>query len=234
MGWWSRLKRVIASNLNYAISKAEDPEKMLEQVIIDLEKQMAEARKQVAAAMADEKHLAKQVENEHRLVAEWKAKAKAALEQGREDLAEKAVQEQMEHEKLAAEFEKQWEMQKAAVEKLRKSLAEMGSKVEEARRKKNLLIAKAKRAKAQKNIQETLSGMSDSDAMGAFERMEHKVDQMESEAEVAEELAESTNPSLDSEFEELEDAKAKEDARQRLLKMKQEMGMLGDGKDGQG
>lgn len=226
MGWWNRLRRVISSNLNSAISKAEDPEKMLDQIVIDLQKQMADARKQVASAMADERRLSKQVENENKLKAEWEAKAQEALRQKREDLAQKAMKEAMEHEKLAAEYDKQWTQQKAAVDKLRTALTEMGNKVEEARRKKNLLIAKSKRAKAQKSIQDTISGMGDSDAMSAFDRMEHKVDQMEAEAEVSGELAESGDPSLNDEFKGLEDSKANQDADQRLLEMKRKMGML--------
>ncbi len=226
MGWWSRLRRVIASNLNSAISKAEDPEKMLDQIVIDLQKQMAEARKQVASAMADERRLSKQLENEKKLQAEWNEKAQQAVKAGREDLAKKALQEAMEHEKLAKEYEVQWQQQKAAVDKLRDSLAQMGDKVEEARRKKNLLQAKAKRAKAQKKIQETISGLGDSDAMNAFDRMEQKVDKMEAEAEVATELAESGEPSLNKDFKELDKVTADQDAEQRLLEMKRQMGLL--------
>lgn len=226
MGWWKRLRRVIASNVNSAISNAEDPEKLLDQIVIDLQKQMAEARKQVASAMADERRLGKQVENENNLVGEWKAKAQEALKQKREDLAQKAMQEVMEHEKTAGEYNKEWQLQKASVEKLRTALTQMGNKVEEARRKKNLLVAKAKRAKAQKSIQDTISGMGDSDAMSAFDRMEHKVDQMEAEADVASEMAEDGDPSLNNEFKELDNAKATQDAEQRLLEMKRKMGML--------
>jgi len=226
MGLWNRLRRLIASNVNSAISNAEDPEKLLDQIVIDLQKQMAEARKQVAAAMADERRLQKQMDNEKHLAGEWQAKAKAALTAGREDLANKAMQEVMDHEKMSEEYKTQWEQQKSSVEKLRAALTQMGNKVEEARRKKNLLIAKAKRAKAQKSIQDTISGMGDSDAMTAFDRMEHKVDQMEAEAEVSEELAEGGDPSLNNEFRELENAKASQDAEQRLLEMKRQMGLL--------
>lgn len=185
MGILQRLRTLIASNINAAITKAEDPEKMLEQLVLDMQRQFAEARQQVAIAMADEQRLKKQFENEVRLAGEWEAKARKALAAGDESLARDILVRKAEHDRMAAEYQAQLEQQRAAVEQLRAALQQLNNKIEEAKRKKNLLIARAKRAEAQKTIHETMSGLSDNSAFEAFARMESKVDQLEAEAVVA-------------------------------------------------
>ena len=229
MGFLQRVRTVIAANLNALISKAEDPEKMLEQLILDMQKQFVDARKQVAAAMADEKRLKKQYENQERLAKEWEAKARKALLAGREDLARQALSRKAEHEKMAHEFKAQWEAQAQAVEQLRGTLQQLSAKIEEAKRKKNLLIARAKRAEAQKRIQETMSGLSDTSAFDAFARMEEKVEQKEAEAEVVQELAAGElggGDQLEKEFAALEAQTVDTAADQELLKLKAELGLL--------
>ena len=227
MSWWTRLRRVIASELNYLIGKAEDPEKMLDEIVIELQQQIAKAKQQVAAAMADEIALKRRMDKEKDLAKEWEEKAKKALESGKEDLAKEALQESSRHEELAKEYEKQWEAQREAVAKLRQELGDLNIKVQEAKRKKDILIARAKRAKAQKSIQEALSGISESDAMSAFERMEKKVDQLESEAEVSKTLLEQTSGSdLEDKFKRLEETEKQQSLDQRLLSMKKELGLI--------
>src|SRR5438128_1515381 len=92
MGIFSRLAQLIKSNLNDLISKSEDPEKMLNQVVLDMNNQLVEAKKQVAASIADEKRLAKQYEQEMAHAAEWERRAMMALRAGNEDLATEALQ----------------------------------------------------------------------------------------------------------------------------------------------
>ena len=189
MGILQRLRMLIASNVNSAITKAEDPEKMLEQLVLEMQRQFTEARQQVAVAMADEQRLRKQYENEQRMASEWEDKAKKALVAGDEALTRDILLRKAEHDKMAAEYKVQVDQQAAAVEQLRGALQQLNSKIEEAKRKKNLLIARSKRAEAQKTIQDTLSGAADNSAFEAFARMEGKVDQAEAEATVATQFA---------------------------------------------
>ena len=123
-----------------------------------MKEQLIQAKKQVAVAIADEKKLKKQLDAERQKAQEWEKKAMMAVRAGRDDLAKEALNRKSEHDELAEEFQTQWEAQKAAADKLRDSLRALNSKIEEAKRKKNLLIARKKRAEAQKTIQETMSG----------------------------------------------------------------------------
>jgi len=223
MGIFSRLAQLIRSNLNDLISKSEDPEKMLNQVVLDMSLQLTEAKKQVAASIADEKRLAKQFEQEAANSSEWERRAMMALRAGNEELAKEALARKKEHDQLAATFKDQWGKQKAAVDQLKKALRLLNDKIEEAKRKKNVLIARKKRAEAQKSIQETMSGLRDQSAFETFDRMAGKIDQMEAEADAAGEIQEEfTGDSLSSQFSNLEKtAGADED----LLALKRKMGL---------
>ena len=189
MGIFSRLAQLIKSNLNDLISKSEDPEKMLNQVVLDMNNQLVEAKKQVAASIADEKRLAKQFEQEMAHAAEWERRAMMALRAGNEELAKEALARKKEHDQLAETFKEQWTKQKNAVDQLKKALRMLNDKIEEAKRKKNVLIARKKRAEAQKAIQETMHGLKDQSAFETFDRMAGKIDQLEAEAEAAGEIA---------------------------------------------
>jgi phage shock protein A len=223
MGIFSRLAQLIKSNLNDLISKSEDPEKMLNQVVLEMSNQLIEAKKQVAASIADEKRLAKQLEQETANATEWERRAMMALRAGNEELAKEALARKKEHDQLAATYNDQWGKQKAAVEQLKRALRMLNDKIEEAKRKKNVLIARKKRAEAQRSIQETMSGLRDQSAFETFDRMAGKIDQMEAEAEAAGEIQEEfTGDSLASKFASLEKTAGADDD---LLALKRKMGM---------
>ncbi len=207
MAIFSRLGTLLKSNVNDAISKAEDPEKMLTQMLLDMQQQMVEAKKQVAVAIADEKRLQKQFEQEKQLAVEWEKKAMLAVKAGNDDLAKQALMRKTEHEKLALGYEQQWQAQKAAVDQLKSALQGLNSKIEEAKRKKNLLVARAKRAEAQKTIAETMDGISSTSAFDTMARMEEKINKAEAEAQATYELAQTASG---------DDLKAKFDALQTV------------------
>jgi phage shock protein A len=224
MGIFARLARLIKSNLNDLISRSEDPEKMLNQIVIDMNAQLIEAKKQVAASIADEKKLAKQTEQAAATAAEWERRAMMAVRAGDDALAKEALARKREGDDLVAAFRGQWEKQKGSVDQLKHALRALNNKIEEAKRKKNLLIARKKRAEAQKAIQETMSGLRNASAFEAFDRMADKIDRIEAEAEAGAEIAEEyTGDVLASKFAELEQtAGADED----LVALKRKMGVL--------
>ncbi len=223
MGILNRIGTLVKANINDLISRSEDPEKILNQLILDMKEQLIQAKKQVAVAIADEKRLKKQYSGEAEKAKEWEKKAMMAVRAGRDDLAKEALSRKNEHDELAQEYKGQWEAQKGAADKLRSSLRQLNKKIEEATRKKNLLIARKKRAEAQKTIQNTMSGMSDTSAFDAFDRMEGKIDQMEAEAEASAELASSmAGDDLSSQFDELE---ADHGSDESLAALKAKMGM---------
>jgi phage shock protein A len=226
MGIFSRLKTLIASNVNDVISKAEKPEKMLNQLIIEMNEQLIESKKAVAMAIADEKKLEREMQNQEAQAGEWERKAVLAVQAGKDDLAKEALLRKQEYDNAFGEYKKQWEAQKNSVTKLKESLRELQNKIEEAQRKKNLLIARAKRAEAQQKIQDTLSSVSGNrTAFDAFDRMAQKVDQMEAQADAAKELEDfSSNSDLEKRFAELE--KSDNSAELLLLELKEKMKTL--------
>jgi len=226
MGIWDRLSTLLRSNINDLISRAENPEKMLNQLIVDMRTQLAKAKQQVASAIADEKRLAAQAEQEKKLAEEWEKRAELAVREGRDDLAKQALLRYNEHVQGAVQLQDTWVKHREETEKLKASLRQLNDKIEEAKRKKNILIARAKRAEAHKRIQETMSSMSDKSAFETFERMteqiEHEERKLIAAAEVNEDLS---GDSLMQQFQSLEKA----DADQQLMALKQRMGLLGAG-----
>lgn len=225
MGLFSRLGTLIKSNINDLISKAEDPEKMLNQVLVDMKTQLVEAKKQVAVAIGDEKRLKKQWDEQLSQAKEWERKAMLAVHAGDDELAKEALLRQKEHEDLASQFEQQWLSQKDAVDKLKDQLRILNNKIEEAKRKRNILVARQKRAEAQKTIQQTLAGLSDTSAFDTFDRMAEKIEQIEAEAEAGSELSgELQGDTLSQRFKALETKKTPSDIA--LLELKAKMGLL--------
>lgn len=206
MGILKRIKRVIKSNLNNAMDKAENPEKMLSQVIIDMSQQLIESKKSVASAIADEKKLERQMRNNQSLAREWEDKAKLAVKAGKDDLAKEALVRKQEFDSIYRQYKEQWEIQHESVEKLKTALKQLQRKIEEAQRKKNLLIARAKRARAQKRIQETMTSLDNNSAFEVFNKMSEKVDRLEAENEATLELSatQEDKDDLESKFAALE------------------------------
>jgi phage shock protein A len=233
MGLFDRLSQLLRSNVNDLISKAENPEKMLHQIIIDMRTQLAKAKQQVAGAIADEKRLKDQVDAEYKLAVEWEQRAMLAVKEGRDDLAKQALMRNNEHQTHAQTLEATWQTHQAETEKLKNSLRDLNDKIEEARRKKNLLIARQKRSEAQARIAETMSSMSEKSAFEAFTRMEAKIEDNErrviANVEIDEEFS---GDRLAKDFKVLEKGAGAASAEAQLLALKQKMGMLGAGSSG--
>lgn len=227
MGIFDRLGTLLKSNINDLISRAENPEKVLNQLITDMRSQLAKAKQEVASAIADEKKLKAQVEKEKKQAEEWQRRAMLGVQQGRDDLAKQALMRHNEYMQAAQALHETWVRHKAETESLKGSLRTLNDKIEEAKRKKNLLIARQKRAEAQQRIQRTMSSMSDKSAFDHFERMAAKIEEVERKQLAAVELNEElSGDGLSQEFEALEFDGS---ADQQLLELKKQMGLLGAG-----
>lgn len=225
MGIFNRMVNVIKSNINDLIDKAEDPEKMLEQLILDMQEQYTAAKAQIAQAIADEKKLERDYQEQLKLQDEWAKKAELAVTQQNDELALKALKRKNEHQKLAEEYKVHLDGQKQVTEKLKDSLRELNDKIEEAKRKKELLIARSKRAKAQESINKTYSEVNDTSAFDTFARMESKIEAMEDKIRANEELNdEVSGDTLDKEFEQLEKSKQDLEVMDELAALKAKMG----------
>jgi phage shock protein A len=222
MGIFQRLKTLVSSNVNDMINKAENPEKMLNQLVVEMNEQLIESKKAVAMAIADEKKLERETQSQLEQAQEWERKAMLAVRAGQDDLAKEALLRKQEHDTNHVQFKQQWEAQKASVSKLKESLRDLQNKIEEASRKKNILVARAKRAEAQQKIQQTMSSVSgNKSSFEAFDRMAQKVDQLEAQADANQELADfSSGATLDKRFAELEKSSTTTDVMLEDLKAK--------------
>src|SRR4051812_11348483 len=227
MGIFDRFSQLLKSNINDLISKAEDPEKMLTQILEDMRGQLAKAKQQVAVAIADEKRLRDQADSEYKQAQDWEQKAMLAVQSGRDDLAKQALVRHQEHLAHAQQYEQTWEQQHVESEKLKNALRDLNDKIEEAKRKKNLLIARQRRAQAQQRIQQTMSSLSEKSAFEAFARMEERIEtnerQIRASAEIDEEFSGDT---LNQQFKQLEKGNVGVSVDNQLLALKQKMGML--------
>jgi phage shock protein A len=223
MGLLSRLASAIKSNLNELIDGAQDPERALDQIVADMRGQLVEAKKSVAVAIADERRLKQQADAEQKAATDWERKAMLAVKAGDDELAKQALLRQREHDGLYAQLAQQHEKQAHAVEQLKVALRALASKIDEAERKKSVLVARKRRADAMRSIEGTLSGLKDSSAFDDFARLEKKIDQDEAEAEAQSELnRETSGATLKQRFDDLErDA----GAAAALDALKQKMGL---------
>lgn len=203
MSLLERVGTIIRSNLNDLLDRAEDPEKMLKQILIDMQNQLIQVKTQVAAAIADEQKLYQRYLQNQEEADKWQKKAELAVSKGEDELAKEALQRRNSYQQIADGFKVQYEEQKQQVEVLKSALQKLESKIEEAERKKDLLIARSRRAEAEAKIHETMAGIGQSSAMANFERLEEKVEEKEARAKAASELSKETD-TLEDKFAALE------------------------------
>ncbi|MBE9130153.1 MULTISPECIES: PspA/IM30 family protein [unclassified Coleofasciculus] len=201
MGLFDRLSRVVRANLNDMVSKAEDPEKILEQAIIDMQEDLVQLRQAVARAIATQKRTEQQYNKNQSEANNWQQRAQLALQKGDETLAREALTRKKTTAETAATLKTQLDQQSTQVDTLKRNLIALESKISEAKTKKDMLKARVSAAKANEQLQSTIGRLGTSSAMGAFERMEDKVLELEARSQAAHELS---GADLDSQFAALE------------------------------
>ena len=188
MSLLDRVGNLLRANINDLLDRAEDPEKMIKQYILDMQNQLIQVKTQVAAAIADEQKLYQRYLQNQEEADNWQKKAELAVSKGQDDLAKQALQRRNSFQSVADGFKAQYEEQKQQVEVLKSALEKLELKLEEAERKKDLLIARSRRADAERQIHDTLAGIGQGGALEGFERMEEKVQEKEARARAAAEL----------------------------------------------
>ncbi len=203
MGLFDRISRLFRANINDLVSKAEDPEKILEQSIIDMQEDLVQLRQAVASAIASQKRSQQQYNTAQSEANKWQQRAQLALEKGDEALAREALVRKKAQADSAATIKASLDTQTAQVDSLKKNLMALEAKISEAKTKKDMLKARMQAAKAQENLQNTVSNMGTSSALAAFDRMEEKVLQMEARTQAAFEIG---GTGIDQQFAALEGA----------------------------
>ena len=217
MGFFDRLSRLVRANANAAVSSLEDPVKILDQSVADMQSDLVKLRQAVAMAIASQKRLRNQAEQAEAQSKTWYERAELALKKGEEDLAREALSRRKTFQETATSLSSQVKGQDTQVETLKRSLVALEGKIAEARTKKDMLKARAQAAQAQQQLQSAVGNLGTNTAMAAFERMEDKVEAMEASSQAAAELA---GADLESQFAALEGGSDVDDElaslRQRL------------------
>ena len=201
MGLLDRLSRLIRANLNAFVSDVEDPIKILDQSVADMQEDLVKLRQAVAIAIASQKRLENQANQAKEQIQNWFSRAELALTKGEDDLAREALSRKKTFQETFESLTTQFQSQNGQVEKLKKSLLLLERKIAEARTKKDMLKARAQAARAQQKIQSAVGDLGGKSAMAAFARMEDKVEALEASGQAALELA---GEDLESKFAALE------------------------------
>ncbi|MBI4871552.1 MAG: PspA/IM30 family protein [Candidatus Riflebacteria bacterium] len=189
MGLFSRLGRMIRSNVNAILDAAENPEKTLEQLIHDMEDNHRQAREQVTQAMVDQRKIEKKVAELRQEAIGWKSKAQLAVTKGDDSLAKAALVRYKSSQDLVTQYEKEAERQVKAVESLKSALTTLEAKIEEAKRRKKELVTRKRIAETKMQISTTVSEAKDTDAFSEFERVASKIEDLEVKSGVLLELS---------------------------------------------
>ncbi|MFN6566153.1 PspA/IM30 family protein [Dendronalium sp. ChiSLP03b] len=198
-----RILRVIRANLNSLIGSAEDPEKVLEQAVMEMQENLVRLRQGVAQAIATQKRTERQAAAAHSTSEEWYRRAQLALQQGNEPLAREALTKRRAYQETATALTNQIGQQNDVVARLKKDMRTLELKISEAKTKKDMYIARARSAEASYRLQEMLDGVSPNSSLNAFERMEDKVLQIEAKSEA---IATLGSDDLQKQFDSLESA----------------------------
>ncbi|MGF1494748.1 MAG: PspA/IM30 family protein [Microcoleaceae cyanobacterium] len=201
MGLFDRIGRVMRANINDMVSKAEDPEKILEQAVIDMQEDLVQLRQAVAQAIATQKRSQQQYNQFQSQANQWQSRAQLAVQKGDENLAREALQRKKSYVEQGNTIKATLDQQTAQVETLKRNLISLESKISEAKTKKNMLKARSQAAKANEQLQNMIGGINTTGSSAAFERMEEKVLQMEAKSQAVGELA---GADLESQFAALE------------------------------
>ncbi len=211
---FEKIRRIFNSNINDLLDRVEDPEKILNQLLEDMQHELKEVKIQVAAAIRDGNKFEAQYKENLESAEKWEKRAIVFIQNGDDVRAKEALRRKRSAEDLANGFREQFEAQQQSVSVLKDGLATLQQKIEEANRKRALLIARQRRAEAERTIHQTVSGISDSSALDAFDRMQDRVLDAEAEAEA---LSEMREPSLEDEFDKLD---KKDEIDDELAKLK--------------
>lgn len=221
MGLFDRISRVVKANLNDMVSKAEDPEKMLEQSLMEMQEDLVQLRQSVAQAIAAQKRTEQQYNQSQNEANKWQRNAQLALQKGDENLARQALERKKTYAETANSLRASLDQQTSQIDTLKKSLIGLESKISEAKTKKDMLKARISAAKAQEQLQTTVGRIGTGSAMAAFERMEEKVMLQEARAQSVSELA---TDNLEGQFAALE---AGSDVDDELAALKAQMSLPG-------
>lgn len=216
MGVFQRLSDLLKSNVNDLIDRAEDPEKMVKQIIMDMQKELSKSTQAYGKAKASERLAEKQYNNAVKVSADWENKAKAALASGNQDMAKQALAKKVKADEDVANYKEMYETISNQTEAIGNQVDVLKSKLEEAKSRQAMLIARSQMADTQKNLAKSMGGFDASNSFDKFNRMEDKIVRKEAEADAFSEIA-GTDDGVSDSFEKLENDAKVDSELQRLM-----------------
>ncbi|HNX64695.1 MAG TPA: PspA/IM30 family protein [Oscillospiraceae bacterium] len=189
MSVFERIGDLIKANINDLIDKAEDPEKMVKQIILDMDKELVKSTQALGKAMASERQIKKQYEDAAAKSKTWEDKAKMALTAGDQELAKKALSEKVKVDEQANQFKTMYDTISAQTETIRTQVEALKGKLNEAKSRQAMLIARSQMADTQKDLSKSLGGMGTSNAFAKMDKMEEKIQRKEAEADAFAEIS---------------------------------------------
>jgi phage shock protein A len=210
MGVFSRISDILKSNINDLLDKAEDPEKMVKQIIIDMQKELTTATQNLGKAKASERLAQKKMDDAVKVAAGWEAKAKAALSQGNQDMAKQALAKKVRADEEVATYTEMYESISTQTDAIENQVEVLKSKLDEAKSRQAMLIARSQMADTKKALAKSQGGFDGASALEKFDRMEEKIQRKEAEADAFAEIG-GTEDELVESFDEIEKS-AKVDA----------------------
>ena len=219
MAIFERISDLVRANVNDLIDKAENPGKMVKQIIIDMEDQIRKATQGLGTAMGSLNQVKKQLETAQEQSNVWQGKAKTCLEQGNEDLAKQALENKVKQDKMVAQYQEMATTMEAQVNEIKSQIDILKQKLEEARSKQAMLVARSQMADAKSQMAKTLGNMDSKSAFAKMDKMEQKIEQKEAQANAYSEVS-GVQESENDPFEQMD----KENSiNEELEKLKQEM-----------
>ena len=215
MGIFSRIGDVLKANINDLIDRAEDPEKMVKQIILELQKDVNQATQALGKAMASERIAKRQLDTAVKTSADWEAKA--ALNAGEVDLAKKALSHKVKADEDVKQYQQMYDQISAQTAQVREQVEALKAKLEEAKSRQAMLVARSQMAKTQKNLAQSVGGLDSSSALDKFNRMEEKVTRQEAEAAAFAEIAGTDHAAEEKTFEQLQHDMDVDAELQRLM-----------------
>jgi len=215
MAIFSRLSDLLKANINDLIDRAEDPEKMVKQIIIDMEEQLQNAVQGLGSVMASERQMRKQLEEAQTQSKLWEDRAKSALKSSNEDLAKQAIENKLKADESANQYQKMQTGISSQLGILKEQVEILKKKLIEARTRQSMLVARDTVADARKEVSSAIGGLDSSGAFAKMDKMERKIAEKEAQADAAYEIS-GLNAEQNDPFTDIEKQKAAEDEMARL------------------
>ena len=225
MGVFARIGDIFKSNINDLLDKAEDPEKMVKQIIIDMQQELNKSTQALGKAMAAERTAKNQYDAAAAKSADWEAKAMTALTAGDEELAKKALENKVKADKETAQYKQMYDQISAQTAAIRSQVEQQKSKLNEAKSRQAMLIARSQMADTQKALAKSTGGFDSGSASEKFSRMEEKIASKEAEAQAFSEIAMENNSDTNDTMKQFEQMETDSQVSSELDRLKAEMGL---------